>query len=155
MDCQPEVEVFRSMLVQYGVVAPDGSEPELCDYLCADAGAVAHFSLHYFSQPKTAEERALRSAYSTYERNLMLSKDLMVLSLFAQYFHSCMMAADSNGGEIRRVEFTVFYRMDYQKMRELISYARSKATDIFCDLRKESLDRKVPALLRKKCTQVH
>jgi hypothetical protein len=153
MDRQHEVEVFRSMLVQRGIVAPDGSEPELCDALCADDSAVVHFVLHHLSQPKTAEEVAIRSAYSAIERNNMFSKDLIILSLYAQYRHSCLMMRSVSCADKAvpyKITFNTFYRMDYQEMRELVAFSRSRATDAFCDLREQGWDRKVPALLRKK-----
>jgi len=137
MDQIHEVEVFRSMLNQNGVVSPDGSEPILTGLLCSDASAVVHFYSLYFSQPQSYEERAIRSAYSSLERGQMLSKDLMILALWGQYLESNRLAFgfEAASERIRNLGFSAFRRLDYQEMREMIASVRSKVTATLCDLR--------------------
>jgi hypothetical protein len=151
MDQIHEVEVFRSMLIQKGVVAPDGSEPILTELLCSDASAVVHFYHRYFSEPKGIEEIAMRWATSALERDQNLSKDLMILSLWGQLLESIRLGAGPEHAsyKVHSLGFASFRRLDYQEMREMVSLARSKATGRFCDLREKG--REVPALLRRKC----
>jgi hypothetical protein len=137
MDLQDEVEVFRSMLQENGVVSPDGSETILTQLLCSDASAVALFVSQYLTPPKGAEEIAIRSAYSTLERRQMFSKDLIILSLWGQYLESIRIAygIESSSERIRSLGFAAFRRLDYQEMREMVSVTRSKASDAFYALR--------------------
>ena len=155
MDRFDEVEVFRSILIQKGVVAPDGSETVLAGLLCSDKGAVSHFCDSYLSEPVSSEERYIRMAYSTLERNQMLCRDLMILTLWGQYLESNRLAHgfESASERVQNLGFKAFRRLDYQEMREMVSSVRSKATATFCDLREKS-QAQVPALLRKNCTQV-
>jgi hypothetical protein len=155
MDQIHEVEVFRSMLTQKGVVSPDGCEPVLTGLLCSDASAVVHFTVHYLTEPKGWEDRAMRAAYSALERNQMLSKDLMILTLWGQHLESTRLAYGFEAASlrVRDLGFAAFRRLDYQEMRELVSLVRSKATNVFCDSRKEG--KEVPALLRKNCVKTH
>ena len=155
MDQFDEVEVFRSILIQKGVVSPDGCETVLTGLLCSDMGAVHHFCDNYLAEPVSSEERYIRMAYSSLERNQMLSKDLMILTLWGQYLESNRIAHgfEAASERVRNLGYNGFRRLDYQEMREMISSVRSKATAIFCDLREKS-QAQVPALLRKNCTKV-
>lgn len=148
MDQIHEVEVFRSMLIQKGVVAPDGSESALTQLLSMDASAVLHFVSHYLEQPKGAEEIAIRSAYSALERNQMLSRDLMILSLWAQFLASVRICDGIKAAEerIRNLGFAAFRRLDYQEMREMIACSRSKANEMICALRNEPFEARTKEL---------
>lgn len=136
MDQIHEVEAFRSMLIQKGVVSPDGQEVQLTELLCSDGSAVMLFFSQYLSQPTSWEDKAIRAAYSALERNQMLSRDLMILSLWAQFLESIRVVKPRDAEErVRNLGFAAFRRLDYQEMREMVSCARSKATETICRLR--------------------
>lgn len=149
MDQIHDVEVFRTMLIQKGVVAADGSEAILTDILCSDESAVNHFMDHYFTQPQGWEEKARRMAYSALERNDMLSRDLMLLCLWAQYLDSLhhVGGAALVAEKLNQFGFSDWRRFEHQVIRESVSYARSKATAKSCDKRGKNSG-KIPTLLR-------
>lgn len=150
MDRDLAVEAFRSMIVQKGVVSPDGSEDLLTELLSSDMSAVEHFHVHYLSQPNGWEEKAIRSAYSALERGQMLSKDLVILTLWGTYVESFRFAHGYKPAliKVQSFGFMCFRRLDYQEMREMVSTVRSKATAHFFTQRNELT--KLCALLKRR-----
>lgn len=140
MDQIHEVEAFRSMLIQKGIVSPDGSEIHLVDLLSSDQSAVDHFNSKYLSSPTGWEEKAIRAAYSTLERNSMLSQDLVILTLWGTYLETIRSVDGLSSAfeRIRNLGFSTFRRLDYQEMREMVSSVRSNATKTICHLRKDN-----------------
>lgn len=130
MDQLHPVEVFRSMLIQKGVISPDGSEKTLSDVLSTDDLTVDYFFRTYFSSPQGWEERTKRSAYSNLERSETFSRDLNILSLWAQRIDT-LIKTDGVMTALKVVwtfGFRSFALLSYQEMRESVSFARSKAT---------------------------
>lgn len=151
MDQIHEVEAFRSMLIQKKVVFE--GETALLDLLCSDERAAYFFYDRYLSSPKPgSDEYYRRLACSALERNDMFSKDLVLLSLWAQYIEGLrrLWTAENAKLVIGRIGFTGFRRFDDLEIRLLVSSVRSYATERSCDFREDVRGNKIPAILRKK-----
>lgn len=154
MDQIHDVETFRTMLSQKGILSPDGRETALGDLLCSDASAVRYFFDNYLTTEKPlGDEYYRRMAYSSLERSEMFTKDLMLLAFWGQYLESIRVTfgLDASLERVSHLGFGGFSRLDYQEIREMISCVRSNATALLWHLRETSaqIGRKSPKKLGK------